>query len=578
VSADVYVAKSVFNETYGGVAFSVYSDSQFANLLQSVGLATYSSETNNEFVYKANVTIPANVYADVYLKATYGPYEDTYNDPNAPKWPAGAALTASNVTSNSLMLNWKAAEDNNTAADQLKYLVHKDGTLLNTVTGVTYLYVSGLSANTTYKFEVWAEDKDGKQSDTSLSTSVITDRVRSSSGGGGGGGGAPSNTVDGNKIDVGSDGNVSADALKKAFEAGAKVEITVKGDTANLPASALLNAPAGATVTIRNEAGVYHLPVNLIKFDALAKQLGVSAADLKIVVTIKKVTGGEADAVADAVDALGAKSLTDAVDFSIAVEGKDGKKINITSFDSYITREMPLTTKPNGTATVVLYNPATGSLSFVPATFSNTNVVFHRPGNSIYTVIETNKSFDDISGHWAKADVELLASKLIVDGTSDTTFEADRGITRAEFAALVVRSLGLTPDSTSSAFSDVKSNAWYAGVVAAAAKAGIINGYEDGTFRPNNQISREELAAMVVRAMKFAGLNTDISAAKKNQLLSKFEDADNIVWAHNEIAAAIDAGVINGLTDTTIGSDSNATRAESATMLKRFLKKAGFIN
>ncbi|MNI20412.1 Endo-1,4-beta-xylanase A precursor [compost metagenome] len=172
-----------------------------------------------------------------------------------------------------------------------------------------------------------------------------------------------------------------------------------------------------------------------------------------------------------------------------------------------------------------------------------------------------------------------MANKLVIDGVTDTSFQPDRSITRAEFAALVVRSLGIKPEATgSTSFKDISSTDWYANIVAAAANAKIIDGYEDGTFKPNASISREELAAMVVRAMKYAGLHTELSSTLQASLLSRFTDANQINWAQQEVAVAIDAGVINGITDLTIGPKQSATRAESATMLKRFLTKAAFIN
>ncbi|UUZ83996.1 S-layer homology domain-containing protein [Paenibacillus sp. P26] len=89
-----------------------------------------------------------------------------------------------------------------------------------------------------------------------------------------------------------------------------------------------------------------------------------------------------------------------------------------------------------------------------------------RNGGSVYAVVEMNKTFTDISGHWAESNIKLLANKLVVDGVSDSLFQPERGITRAEFAALVVRSLGLDTSSTSTSFKDVSSSDWFASVVA----------------------------------------------------------------------------------------------------------------
>src|SRR5690606_16979135 len=132
--------------------------------------------------------------------------------------------------------------------------------------------------------------------------------------------------------------------------------------------------------------------------------------------------------------------------------------------------------------------------------------------NSVYAAIEYTRNFSDVLTHWAKSDIELLTNNLIVNGMTANTFEPERDITRAEFAALIVRSLGLSPIAGASSFSDVQADDWFAAEVNAAAKAGIVDGYPDGTFLPNNKINREELAAMVVRALNFAGIESELTA------------------------------------------------------------------
>ncbi|MDF2959489.1 MAG: S-layer protein [Paenibacillus sp.] len=397
-------------------------------------------------------------------------------------------------------------------------------------------------------------------------------------GGGGGGGGAAPIGTDGT-ISVGSDGSVDANSLANALKSG-NVTLKLSGDSASIPASALTDAD-GKTITVINDNGSYILPISVLDLEELAEALGVDVKDLKIKVSISKVTGATADAVKAAATAVGGTQLADAVDFTVVAVGKDGKTVTVDFGNTYVSRTLNVSKAVDSTKTTgVLYNETTQKVSFVPATFSTTDgkteATLKRNGNSIYTVIELNKSFADVASHWSKADVELLANKLVVDGATETAFQPERNITRAEFAALVVRSLGLTPATTSASFTDVKSDAWYASTVATATYAGIINGYEDNTFRPDAQITREELAAMVIRAVNFADVSTSVTDV--DSVLSKFKDSNEIVWAQKEIAAAINAGIINGLTDTTIGSSEQATRAQAATMLKRFLSLANFID
>jgi N-acetylmuramoyl-L-alanine amidase len=402
------------------------------------------------------------------------------------------------------------------------------------------------------------------------------------SGGGGGIGGGGVSTPAGT-ISVLLDGAVNADELEKALKAGGEVTLKLLDDKALIPAKALtaFKDDKSKTIRVTNENGAYLIPIHVLKLDELAKAADSDVKDLLIQVTIAKAAASTIDAVNVAAKALGAAKVAGTVDFLLQAVGKKTVAVDLGS--SCVSRVLPLDKAVDPSkATGVLFNPTTNKLSFVPAVFTSQDgkheATLKRNGSSIYTVIELSKSFTDINGHWAKSYIDLLASKLVVDGVTDSSFEPERNITRAEFAALVVRSLGLEASTGNSSFKDVNANEWYAGVVNAAAAAKLVDGYEDNTFKPNAPIKREELAAMVVRALSYAGAKPEVNSGRQEQLLSKFTDAKQIVWAQAEVAAAIEAGIIDGMTDTTIGSRELATRAQSATMLKRLLSKAGFIN
>ncbi|ALS24172.1 MULTISPECIES: S-layer homology domain-containing protein [Paenibacillus] len=180
-------------------------------------------------------------------------------------------------------------------------------------------------------------------------------------------------------------------------------------------------------------------------------------------------------------------------------------------------------------------------------------------------------AFDDLSSHWAKKDIEALVEQKIVDGVTPTQFEPERSITRAEFAALVVRSLGLTSVTSSTYFNDVDASDWYADTVSTATYAGLINGYEDNSFRPAAPVTREEMAAIVIRALTYADVATIVPADTQKELLAQFKDSDQIVWAHKEIAAALNAKIINGMTADTFNPAGTATRAQAAAVVNRYL-------
>jgi len=384
---------------------------------------------------------------------------------------------------------------------------------------------------------------------------------------GGGGGGN-----NGGSLNANADGTVSASALKDALADGAAT-IKISGNVALLPASALTE---GGTVTIVANGASYKLPLDVLNLEELAKELGVEIDGLTIKVTIDAVTGELKTNVESAATAAGAKVIGGIFDFKVEAVAGD-KTIELNDFGSYVERTIDVAAGTTS-GTGVLYDPATGEFSFIPATFKDGVATLKSTHNSIYTVIEAGvKSFADLANHWAKEDVEKLAGMMIVKGTGADKFEPTRAITRAEFAALIARSLGLATSGTTDKFSDVASSAWYAGAVAAAAEAGIVNGDTAGTFRPNAVITRQELAAMVVRAMKFAGKEVTLTDAQVSEALAAYTDADKLGWAKAEVAAAISAGIVKGQSATSVAPLATSNRAEAATMVIRLLTNVGFI-
>nr|WP_285860439.1 MULTISPECIES: SwmB domain-containing protein [Paenibacillus] len=236
-----------------------------------------------------------------------------------------------------------------------------------------------------------------------------------------------------------------------------------------------------------------------------------------------------------------------------------------------ITRQVPLST-----ASLVKYDTNTQAVVYTPSKAMNKGagmVISGKvTGNSVVMPIVGYSYFSDINKHWAKNDISELAGKLIVGPRSNNSaiFEPDKNITRAEFAMFIAKGLGLTGDQTSARrFPDVIAGSEAGAYIGAAAKAGIINGNSDGTFKPNNNITREQMALMMVRAMEYAGYEV---ANSGTQALVKFKDAAKI-QNKQTVAKAVQEGIIQGMTQTTFQPQGNATRAQAAVMLKRVLDK-----
>jgi len=395
--------------------------------------------------------------------------------------------------------------------------------------------------------------------------------------------------ITGTTADLGAATSISAAALTQLFAGGAEVTIRTTGDFVTLPASALVAAAgkAGASVTIETDEATYTLPLSVLDFAALGTAVG-GAEGMSIRISMTVVTGADAATITKEVgEIVGAEQIGPAIDFTVTAVGANGTTFEIESFgDTYVKRTIKLAEEVDpATTTVVVWDEDAEELNFVPATFDIINdksqATIYRNANSIYVVLSVDKAdFTDVpANHWAAEDIALLSNKLIVAGVSADQFQPNRNITRAEFARLVVRSLGLNNSTEEAEFSDVDAGAWYADEVATAAEAGLIFGYDDGTFRPNQTITRAELAAMVVRAMTYAGSDVELTTDEQAAALESFKDLNQVgAWAQDELAIAVSEGIVLGVGADRLAPNSNATRAEATAMLARYLVNVGFIN
>ncbi|MFE5321690.1 S-layer homology domain-containing protein [Paenibacillus sp. NPDC056579] len=190
---------------------------------------------------------------------------------------------------------------------------------------------------------------------------------------------------------------------------------------------------------------------------------------------------------------------------------------------------------------------------------------------SYYTILEYNKMFADVAGHWAEPAVRSLTAKHIVDGVDDLHYELGRGITRAEFVTMLMRALKwndtASPVAAANPFSDVAPNEYYSTPVAEAASLGIVSGY-NGAFRPNDKITREEAVIALVQAAPYFQLTATV------KLAPDFADWNEVAaWAEAAVSEAWAKGLIEG-DGLRFHPKQSVTRAEVAVMIHRLLPKA----
>ena len=169
---------------------------------------------------------------------------------------------------------------------------------------------------------------------------------------------------------------------------------------------------------------------------------------------------------------------------------------------------------------------------------------------------------------WYKDAVQYAYAGGLMTGVSANEFAPEQTTTRAMIVSMLARLEGVE-SAEAAGFADVDDNDWYATAVNWAANVGVVNGYEDNTFRPNTAITREQLAAILMNYAAYKGY--DVSARAD---LSHYSDADSISsWANDVLLWAVAEGLLTGVTDDTIAPQAHATRAQVAAILQRFLSE-----
>lgn len=198
------------------------------------------------------------------------------------------------------------------------------------------------------------------------------------------------------------------------------------------------------------------------------------------------------------------------------------------------------------------------------------------PSVNVPGVTAPGTTFSDIKNHANKTAIEELASRGIINGMGKGTFAPNKTMTRAEFAAIVTRALGLAAKDTK-AFTDVPSSKWYAGYIGAANSSGIVNGVGSGKFNPDGTITRQEAAAMVARAAKLCGLDTSMDAASIKDMLAQFGDYRSVAsWAKEPMAFCYSVNILDQ-SDLNIEPTKAILRCEIAQMLYNMLSAAELI-
>lgn len=232
----------------------------------------------------------------------------------------------------------------------------------------------------------------------------------------------------------------------------------------------------------------------------------------------------------------------------------------VTTFDAELLLSLPIPADATPDDLQVAYwDDVLGAWVAVPTTTEDGHVVGHLTHLTVFAVLEWPDlpRFVDARGHWSEGYVTALTSLDVIDGYEDGTFRPEGQVTRAELVKLLVTALNLPPGGTL-AFSDELPH-WALLHISAAVKAGIVVGYPDGSFRANVPVSRAEAATMLGRAL---ALEAGPAA----------EYVDSIPgWALEAVNRATATGLFEGYPDNTFRPDRFVRRSEAAAIIFRAL-------
>jgi CubicO group peptidase (beta-lactamase class C family) len=382
--------------------------------------------------------------------------------------------------------------------------------------------------------------------------------------------------IDDHKIDevLAQEGNKSVVTIP--VTSGADVVTgTLNGQTVKNMAS------EDAVLEIKTGQVTYTLPAAQINIDAVLEQIGKQLKDIAVSVKISGPAAETVKTVEDTANKNNYQIIAGPIEFEITCS-YGSKTVEVSKFNAYVERliALPEGVNPSGITTGVVLNPD-GTFSHVPTAATMIDGKYYAKINSLtsstYTVIYSPKTFKDVENHWAQKDINDMASRLIISGVGVELFEPERSITRAEFAAVMVRALGLGPEEYKNNYADVKAGEWYSKYISTAAHYGLVSGYDDGTFKPEEKITRQEAMAILTRAMGVTRLGEELEVEARDILAAFSDDGDVSGWAEDSVAKCVKTGIVTGKDNGRIAPLDNITRAEAASMARRLLINSDLI-
>ncbi|WP_243711548.1 glycosyl hydrolase family 18 protein [Paenibacillus sp. BK033] len=489
-------------------------------------------------------------------------------DPDALSAPTG--LQAASTSSGSITVKWNASEH------ATAYEVYVDKALAGSTSGTSF-HITGLTPDTSYAVEVLAIQEDnGKLANVSAFGNLLTAKtapVKTTPS-------EPAKEHEGLITQVAKDGDKllvslpSEAALKEiASAASSTFPIIVEGDGKQLEVAlpkeitaAIAAKDSNSVIVVRWNSSAFSIPAAALPAGTDIR-ISVETLDPKLL------------------QQSGIPLVTAPLSFKIEGKQANGTFNEITDFGDYFLSHAFTVkgTEINKAQTAgVVYLPEKNELRPVPVLFTENadgtvTAELKRKGNSVYGLVKTTVSFTDTLTSWAKQDVSQAAYKLLVSVDADGRFNGARSLNRAEVTSLIAKALGILPDyaSAGTAFKDVAADSAYAADIAAAKKAGLVNGKGNGLFDPTAAITREETAVIAAKALAYAG----VTAQADSSVLNHFADRSKVSgYAEASLALLVERGIMKGVSTHRLAPQTTVTKEQATVLVMKMLRSAGLSN
>lgn len=197
----------------------------------------------------------------------------------------------------------------------------------------------------------------------------------------------------------------------------------------------------------------------------------------------------------------------------------------------------------------------------------------------VFGLIWNPVEMDDVENYWGKEYINNMYSRLVIKGVSKDIYEPERNMTRGEFAAIMVRGLGLILEYGESIYKDVLEDTWYNKYVNTATTYELIEGYGDGNYGPKDYITREQAMVIINNTMEMVGLSVAYSEKELDNILSNYIDSEMLSsYAKDSVAICIKAGIVIGDSNNKLTPREYISRGEVATIITRLLRQSGMID